>query len=350
MAKTKSVNHRLPGHQLSIEMRSKILGLREADFSYTKIATVLNLNKNTVATVCRKAAKGFTNVQQRSGRPLALTQHDRFLIKVQIRREPTTPLIEHWMKFRDRQKKVCYNTYRQAVRRIGFFSAVMAIKPLLTRVHIINRRIWTQKRRSWTMDQWSKVVWSDESRFCLHGNDGRTRVIRMKNERYWAKHIQHRMKFESVSVMVWGCFTAEKVGPLVVVDGILESNGYVNILSNNLIPWLKDNMPEDYIFQEDGASCHRSVYSKWWKATHGLRVMEHWPANSPDLNPIENIWDVLKRRVAKRKHVVKTRDELIKIIQEEWVKIPKEVLSKLVASMPRRCDAIYKARGRSTKY
>lgn len=226
----------------------------------------------------------------------------------------------------------------------------MAIKPLLTPTHVVKRRMWTQKYRSWTVEQWNKVVWSDESRFCLHGNDGRQRCIRKTGERYWAQHIQHRTKFEPVSVMMWGCFTAEKVGPLIVVDGILESDGYVNILSNHLIPWLQENMPGDHIFQEDGASCHRSKYSVWWKQTHDLRVLEQWPANSPDLNPIENVWDILKRRVAKRKDTITTRDQLIALIQEEWVKIPKEMLGKLVASMPRRCAVIYKARGRSTKY
>jgi len=87
--------------------------------------------------------------------------------------------------------------------------------------------------------------------------------------------------------MSWGCFDWDGVGPLIVVDGNMDSDAYINILANYFIPWV-DNYPNS-IFQQDGASCHTSSYSVWWMATHSIPILD-WVAQSPDLNPIEITW------------------------------------------------------------
>ena len=98
--------------------------------------------------------------------------------------------------------------------------------------------------------------------------------------------VKPTVKFGGGSVMFWGCFTWDGIGPLVLVEETMDSDVYVNVLSNHLIPWMHDY--PNTIFQQDNASCHTSNYTTWWMETHGFSILD-WVAQSPDLNPIENL-------------------------------------------------------------
>jgi len=76
----------------------------------------------------------------------------------------------------------------------------------------------------------------------------------------------------------------------------------------------------------------------------------NWPANSPDLNPIENIWKLLKDNIQKQKNFPKTVDELKTALSEEWSKFDVSILRKVVDSMPQRIEAALDAKGGPTKY
>ncbi|CAB4484465.1 unnamed protein product [Rhizophagus irregularis] len=148
--------------------------------------------------------------------------------------------------------------------------------------------------------------------------------------------------------MFWGCFGWHGVGPLVVINGNMNSDDYVNVLANHFIPWV-NNYPGS-IFQQDGVSCHTSNYSIWWMRTHNVPKL-NWVAQSPDLNPIENLWDHLDHQVRKRKPLPKSKQELlISVVQEEWRKISIETLHCLILSLPSRIKAVIKAKGGHTKY
>ena len=89
------------------------------------------------------------------------------------------------------------------------------------------------------------------------------------------------------------------------------------------------------------------VFTKEW--FYGFRVtVLDWPAQSPDLNPIENLWSELDRRLKDRK--TNTKEDLFRVIEEGWNNLPKEYLKTLVESMPRRIEACIKNKGFATKY
>ena len=145
--------------------------------------------------------------------------------------------------------------------------------------------------------------------------------------------------------MFWGCFSWHGLGPLVLVEENMNSEAYVNILAQHLIPWIHDH--PHLIFQQDGASVHTSTYTTWWTSTHNIQILD-WPPQSPDLNPIEHLWDHLDHKIRKRIPAPSSKNDLIQIIQEEWAGIELNTLHNLILSLPNRVNATIKAKGRHT--
>ncbi len=102
----------------------------------------------------------------------------------------------------------------------------------------------------------------------------------------------------------------------------------------------------DLIFQQDLAPVHTAKSTKSWLNDHGVGVLD-WPANSPDVSPIENLWSIVKRKMRNKRP--KNADELKATVKETWASIPPQQCHKLITSMPRRIEAVIKAKGAPTK-
>ena len=146
--------------------------------------------------------------------------------------------------------------------------------------------------------------------------------------------------------MVWGCFAGGQVGDLVKIEGILKKEGYHSILQRHAIPSGKKLAGRGFVLQQDNDPKHTSKLCKNYvgkKEEAGeLRNMV-WPPQSPDLNPIELLWDELDRRFREMRPT--NQRELWDCLQKAWKSIPSTSLMKLVCRMPRVCAAVIKARG-----
>ncbi len=177
-----------------------------------------------------------------------------------------------------------------------------------------------QRRLTWeknnlTVAQWSKVLFSDESKFCISfGNQG-PGVWRKGGEAHSPSRLKSSVKFPQ-SVMIWGTMSSAGVGQLCFLKTNVTAPVYQNILEHFMLPSSDQLFKDaDFIFQQDLAPAHTAKSTKSWLNDHGVGVLD-WPANSPDLNPIENLWSIVKRKMRNKKP--KNADELKATVKETW--------------------------------
>ena len=156
-------------------------------------------------------------------------------------------------------------------------------------------------------------------------------------------------RFGGGSLMVWGGISHTGCTDLKVVAGNLNAVRYRDeILQPVVLPFLRRHQ-FNHVFQQDNARCHVAQVSMDFLNFHHIRVLP-WPAMSPDLNPIEHLWDELGRRVRSRLNPPETLDQLRRALVAEWTNIPIDFVRNLIRSMRRRCQAVINARGGHTRY
>ncbi len=222
-----------------------------------------------------------------------------------------------------------------------------ATKPLLNQRQHQKRLTWAVEKKNWTVAQWSKVLFSDESKFCISfGNQG-PRVWRKSGEAQNPCCLKSSVKFPQ-SVMIWAAMSSTGVGPLCFLKSIVNAAIYQEVLEHFMLPSADKLYGDaDFIFQQDLAPAHTAKSTKSWFNDHGVTVLD-WPANSPDLNPIENLWRIVKRKM--RDTRPNNADDLKATIKGTWASIPPQQCHKLITSMPRWIEAVIKAKGAPTKY
>ena len=182
----------------------------------------------------------------------------------------------------------------------------------------------------------------------LHTRDGRARVWRRPGERYRDDLVQETVAAGGGSIMLWAAFWATGKSAIRIVHGSVNGEVYINILTeflnNN-----RDALDGQGIwwFQDDNARAHRARIVTDFKAAQGIRQLP-WPAVSPDLNPIEHVWDRLKRSLRLRH--IENLVQLEQAVIQEWEAIDNQFLQTLVLSMRNRIREVLNSNGGHTRY
>jgi len=247
-------------------------------------------------------------------------------------------------------KTFCMKTLYNALHSLGFKSCVATRKPYLSATHLTTRLQYAEGHKDW-VEQWGRVVFSDESFFTISSEGRFVRVWRRPSERYRVECCHPTFQKGGGGIMVWGAMTASGLGPLVRVDEKINSDKYCRILEEHLLPYLDElGGRQAYIFQQDNAPSHKAKSTMEWFESSSVNLLDH-PACPPDLNPIERIWDILDRSLRSSPRIPSNNDELFEILLSCWNALREtEYAFDLVSSMPQRLEAVIVAKGGHTKF
>ncbi|GFU61425.1 transposable element Tcb2 transposase [Trichonephila clavipes] len=325
---------------MTAQCRGRIIRKLEEGRSVTSVAAELGIAHSIVSRLWRKfqttgtAIRGFS-----SGRPRGTTPADDRYIVLQARRNR-----------RQTAGEIARHTTQATGRPISRFTVarrlhgggLFARRPVrcvpLTPAHRRRRSLWCRKHRNWRDNEWGRVLFTDESRFSLSSDSHRILIWRERGSRNHPSNIIERDRYGGRGVLVWGAIMLGSRTDLNIFDaGSVNGTRYRNEILLPYVRLFRGAMGLQFLFMDDNAPCHRTVAAEQLLETEDIERMD-WPARSPDLNPIEHVWDFLDRRLAARTLPPVTIRELRLALQDEWAAMPQQLIDTLILSMGRRCE------------
>ena len=325
IGKTHLISQRLslnmPG--LNQNQRIQTLTMLARGDNVSNVSKVFICHRNTILLLRQRFQQtGRVADRRRPGRPRVTNPRtDRFITLTHLRRRFQTASSSA------RQYGISKHTVLRRLRQ-----ARQPIRPSrpyvgqgLIACHRAARLQWAQRHFRWGRQQWARVLFSDESGFNPSHHYGGIQVFRRRGERFADNCLFERDRFGGRSVMVWGGIMGRKKTNLIVVQGNLNVQGYINqILQPEAFTFLRRHGPA--ILMHDNSRPHVTRICRQFLNRNNVNVLP-WPAVAPGMNPIEHIWDYLSRKVRAKGNVHSLRDLENALIQE-WNNIPNVVINQ----------------------
>ncbi len=315
MAKTK---------ELSKDVRDKIVDLHKARMGYKIIAKQLGEKVTTVGAIIRKWKKHKITINlPRTGAPCKISPRGVSMIMRTVRNQPRTTREDLVNDLKAAGTIVTKKTIGNTLRCEGLKSCSARKVPLLKKAHVQAHL----KFANYIEENWVKVLWSDETKIELFSINSTRHVWRRRNAAYDPKNTIPTVKDGGGNIMLWGVFLLRRQDSCTASKG--RWKGPCTVRARALKPTRALKMVSGWVFQHDNdPKCTAKATKEWLKKKH-IKILE-WPSQSPDLNPIENLWIELKVRVAKSHP--RNLNDLERICKEEWDKIPPEMCANQVLS------------------
>lgn len=335
--------------ELTPRKRRCIEVLHTEGLNNTQVASKLKCSRSAVSRLVKRFdEEGNTDRRARSGRPrISSGREDRILQRICCKNRfmSSRSLAIDWTG--STGVRASSSIVRRRLCNMGLSAKKPLHKPLLTSVMKKKRFNWAKQHQGWTAENWRHVIFSDESKICL--NSAKPPVVRRRSGEALSPGCYVQTVKHPVGVMVWGCFSHSGLGRIKFIKGTMNSDGYEEIVRTEVTRSARDMFGDQpWIFQQDLAPCHTSKKMTRVFDELGMEVLP-WPGNSPDLNPIENLWHILKKKVNERQP--KTERELKEAILRCWNRdISGDITRSLIDSMPTRVSQVLNAKGSITKY
>ena len=209
------------------------------------------------------------------------------------------------------------------------------------------RMEFAKKYKNESIDFWEKCLFSDETYIYVNLNAVMNRVRRFKSSNpFGSQYVQKTSKYP-LKILIWGCFSAKGIGRLQILDSYMNSRKYLEVMQNKLLPTFQEHGNIEFHL-DDSAKTHRSKEVLKWHSNNNIQKID-WPGNSPDLNPIENLWAYIKNKI-KRRVITNERNLITNLIRIWHHEIPDNYLKNLAHSMPSRLKKVIENKGGNTKY
>ncbi|GFY17115.1 transposable element Tcb2 transposase [Trichonephila clavipes] len=226
-------------------------------------------------------------------------------------------------------KQISRKTVARRLRG-GLYARRSVVCVPLARQHRTARLQWCREHHNWTEQDWACVLFSDESRFRLSSDCRRQLIWR---EWYCLSSRKYPGKGPISDMQYHGVGRHHDQWPH--ANGTMTGQRYIDEVLLPHVRLFRGAVGDKFVFMDDNATCHRTLAVQDCLDSEGIQRLV-WPARSPDLNPIENVWDALGRQVAGRNYPPTNKNTLIRALTEEWDKLPQQLLDNVVQSMVRR--------------
>ena len=311
------------GNYLNDDEKKEILKLSMQGVNAYNIAKIIKRHHQTISRFLSNPTDYGKCIKNAGRKPALEKREKRSIIKIAKCEKLSTRQISR-TSVSGVSHCTVWRTLNESVLKFGMKKKV----PYLKEHHKSDRVNFAKNILTNGPDMWSKIVFSDEKRFCLNGPDG---------YRYYWHDIREPDEYFilekfSKGIMVWGAISMNGQKSLQFVEGKINSEKYQHILNEGFLTKWDTN---DVLFQQDNASPHVSVSTRAWMEVNNIHYLE-WPAISPDLNIIENIWGILTGRIYRNKSRYTSLDELKEAIILEWNTITNDEILGLFKSFPCR--------------
>lgn len=331
------------------ELRRIILNMKEDGKTITVISKELRCSRKMIYNALKHMEEYESyNNKIRKERPRKTTaREDREIIKMS-KNNPFFNSNDIRKKMReDLNVEISSSSIRRRLIQNNLKGRIARQKPLISNRNLKRRINFSKEHVNKPLSFWKKILWSDESKFNRLGNDGKIHVRRPPGKAFDPKYTVKTVKFQGGGIMVWGCMSWLGVGPLVKIDGIMDQHKYKQILQDVMEPYADEFLPITWKFMQDNDPKHTSRLVKSWLEEQKIDILD-WPAQSPDLNPIENLWKTLGDKI--RDERPPNLNVLWETLKREWYNITPVNCQNLIKSMRSRLTAVTKQKGYPTKY